>query len=96
MYVVAIREKGRITLPLETRRELDLRPGDPVLVFRREGGLELVPAKLVSRDRLWFLDQSIQDRTREAEEDMACARVTRLTPPKTVAEALTPLIDPEP
>lgn len=39
MGIARIDGRGRVTLPLELRKELALLPGDPVLVERAEGGV---------------------------------------------------------
>ena len=77
--VAAVREKGRMTLPSEIRRDLDIRPGDLLLLVPRNGAVELIPADLVTRTQIWFLAKSVQKRVEEAEADVACGQVRRLT-----------------
>jgi len=76
--VATVREKGRLTLPSEIRRELDIRPGDLLLFVLKNGAVELIPADLVTRDQVWFLSKSVQKRVEEAESDMACSQVRRI------------------
>jgi len=71
-------QKGRATLPEEVREALGLRGGDLLLLERTEKGtFELVPAALVPRDQLWFHHPKVQERVRQAEEDLAAGRSTR-------------------
>ncbi len=46
MPQATITSKGRITIPIEVRRKLDLKPGDRVdFVLDRAGGVRLQPKK---------------------------------------------------
>ncbi|MDO5532475.1 AbrB/MazE/SpoVT family DNA-binding domain-containing protein [Sutterella sp.] len=44
MVLAEISENGRITVPLEIRRQLGLKPGDSILFLRRQNG-EIVVRK---------------------------------------------------
>jgi AbrB family looped-hinge helix DNA binding protein len=93
-FVVSIREKGRLTLPLAARERLRLDAGDTVFVFLGQGSLEIVPAGLVMRDQLWFYSSPIRRRIEEAEDDIACSRVLPLASPGSLSDAVNQLDDP--
>ena len=60
--------KGRATLPEEVRRDLHLAVGDFLLLERTERGTyELVPATLVPKDQLWFLNPEMRSRVAQGE-----------------------------
>ncbi len=75
--VATVREKGRLTLPSEIRRDLDISPGDLLLFVPKNGAVELIPADLVTRDQIWFLSKKVQKRVEEAEADIALGKVRR-------------------
>ena len=76
--VATVREKGRLTLPREIRRDLEIRPGDLLLFVPKNGTVELIPADLVTRDQIGFLSKSVQKRVEEAETDMTSSKVRRI------------------
>ncbi len=59
--IVAIRGRGRVTLPKAARDRLSLEEGDQVLVVVGRRTLEVVPVEFVTRDQLWSLTGSVRD-----------------------------------
>jgi len=59
--VVTVSEKGQIAIPVDTRRDLDIKTGDKLLVLKRrdEAGLTLI--KLDKMDELMFLIQEDEE-----------------------------------
>lgn len=59
--VVTVSEKGQIAIPVDTRRDLDIKAGDKLLVLKRrdEAGLTLI--KLDKMDELMFLIQEDEE-----------------------------------
>ena len=59
--VVTVSEKGQIAIPIDTRRDLDIKTGDKLLVLKRrdEAGLTLI--KLDKMDELMFLIQEDEE-----------------------------------
>jgi AbrB family looped-hinge helix DNA binding protein len=77
---VTVGDKGRLTLSEDVRRHLGINEGDVVLIELTENGTaEIVPAALVPRDQVWFAHPEMQARMREAHEDIAAGRTTRVT-----------------
>ncbi|MHB1222642.1 MAG: AbrB/MazE/SpoVT family DNA-binding domain-containing protein [Gemmatimonadaceae bacterium] len=77
--LVALGDKGRIVLPDAVRRQLDLHPGDYLLVERTErGAIELVPADVVPRDQRWFAHPEMQQRIAEAEASIEAGDTTKV------------------
>lgn len=50
---VALREKGRITIPASIRKAMGLREGDKLSIEAQLGVLILKPAHHVTADELW-------------------------------------------
>ena len=62
MYgVVTVSEKGQIVIPVDARRDLDIKTGDKLIVLKRkdEAGLTLI--KLDKMDELMFLIQEDEE-----------------------------------
>ena len=55
--IVTVSEKGQIAIPVDARRDLDIKPGDKLIVLKRkdEGGITLI--KLDMMDELMYLIQ---------------------------------------
>ncbi|HEY4309001.1 MAG TPA: AbrB/MazE/SpoVT family DNA-binding domain-containing protein [Pirellulales bacterium] len=45
LWVIKMDGRGRITLPLDVREHLDVRPGDTLVMREVEGGLRIEPNK---------------------------------------------------
>ena len=59
--VVTVSEKGQIAIPVDARRDLDIKAGDKLIVLKRkdESGLTLI--KLDKMDELMFLIQENEE-----------------------------------
>ncbi len=59
--VVTVSEKGQIVIPVDARRDLDIKTGDKLIVLKRkdEAGLTLI--KLDKMDELMFLIQEDEE-----------------------------------
>ncbi len=59
--VVTVSEKGQIVIPIDARRDLDIKTGDKLIVLKRkdEAGLTLI--KLDKMDELMFLIQEDEE-----------------------------------
>jgi len=66
VITAVLRDRGRLTIPEEFRRELGLADGDTLVLLRTERGLELLPAAVVPRDQLWTCAQTVQASLAEA------------------------------
>jgi antitoxin MazE len=78
-HAARVGEKGRVTLSEEVRRHLGVEPGDVVMIELTEGGTaELIPVALIPKDQLWFAHPEVQQRVREANEDVAEGRTRRV------------------
>jgi bifunctional DNA-binding transcriptional regulator/antitoxin component of YhaV-PrlF toxin-antitoxin module/mRNA-degrading endonuclease RelE of RelBE toxin-antitoxin system len=66
VITAVLRDRGRLTLPDELRRELGLADGDTMILLRTERGLELLPAAVVPRDQLWSCTRTVQAALEEA------------------------------
>ena len=59
--VVTVSEKGQIAIPVDARRDLDIKAGDKLLVLKRKDEAGLVLIKLDKMDELMFLIQENED-----------------------------------
>jgi len=67
-YAVALRERGRLVLPSQLRRRLDLHPGDRlILTVDSEGGFQVVTAQEQARRLLGFYRDLAPGRSLAAE-----------------------------
>lgn len=65
---VALREKGRITLPASIRRSLGLREGDQLQLSAEGGAIILRPKRVVTADDLKGVLGSVKVDVEEVEE----------------------------
>jgi AbrB family looped-hinge helix DNA binding protein len=68
MQITRISPKHQITIPKEVFKKLRLEVGDFLEVEATQGGLLLVPKKLIPKDQLWFWTKEWQKKEREADE----------------------------
>ena len=65
--------RGTVNLPIAVRRGVDL----VEVVRRADGVIELRPRLVVDPAQAWFWSEAWQALEREADEDIAAARLTR-------------------
>ena len=71
--------KGRVTLPDEVRKHLQIKEGDVILVdLSEDDTAQMIPAALIPRDQVWFAHPEMQARIGEAHEDIAAGRTTKI------------------
>ncbi|MBM3327684.1 MAG: AbrB/MazE/SpoVT family DNA-binding domain-containing protein [Calditrichaeota bacterium] len=70
-----LQSRNRPTLPSEITDELNLHPGDIMLVEIRDGELILIPAETVPRDEAYLFTPYWREALAEAHEDIAAGRV---------------------
>jgi AbrB family looped-hinge helix DNA binding protein len=80
-YTVALGERGRLVLPAQLRRRLDLHPGDRLIATIDEGGFHVVLAREQARRLYGFYqdlapgrslsDELIAERREEARREHA-------------------------
>jgi AbrB family looped-hinge helix DNA binding protein len=73
---VRIGAKNQITIPHRISKALRLKKGDHMLVRLMGRRVEMIPARLIPKDQLWFWTPEWQKKEREADEDIAQGRVT--------------------
>ncbi len=59
--VVTVSEKGQIAIPVDARRDLDIKAGDKLIVLRRRDGAGLILIKLDKMDELMLLIQEDEE-----------------------------------
>jgi len=59
--VVTVSEKGQIAIPVDARRDLDIKARDKLLVLKRKDGAGLTLIKLDKMDELMFLIQEDEE-----------------------------------
>jgi len=52
--IVTVSEKGQIAIPVDARRDLDIKTGDKLIVLKRKDGAGLILIKLDEIDKLMF------------------------------------------
>jgi bifunctional DNA-binding transcriptional regulator/antitoxin component of YhaV-PrlF toxin-antitoxin module len=72
---VRLGAKNQVTIPHRISRALRLKRGDHMLMRLVGGRVEMVPARLIPKDQLWFWTPEWQKKEREADEDIAQGRV---------------------
>jgi AbrB family looped-hinge helix DNA binding protein len=89
-HFVAIQSRGTVALPADLRRRLHLdEPGAQVqLIEQDDGRIELRPVLPVPADQRWFWTERWQAMEREADDDIAAARVTVLDGPDALLDFL--------
>ena len=68
MQLAKISPKRQITIPQEAFKKLKLEVGEFLEVEITDGGLLLVPQKVISKDQAWFWTNEWQSKEREADE----------------------------
>ena len=75
--ILTLDPKGRTTFPQDLRQELGLDESTQLRVVRAaDGTIELVPARLVDVDQLWYHSEEGHARIRAAEADFEAGRST--------------------
>lgn len=64
---VRVGAKNQLTIPRRISRALKLKTGDHLLMRLVGGRIEMVPARLIPRDQLWFWTPEWQKRERQVE-----------------------------
>jgi len=59
--VVTVSEKGQISIPVDVRRDLNIKAGDKLLVLKRRDNAGLTLIKLDKMDELMFLIQEDEE-----------------------------------
>src|SRR5437870_5407488 len=72
---VRVGAKFQVTIPRKISKALKIKKGDHLLVRLIGQRVEMVPASLIPKDQLWFWTPEWQAKEREADEDIARARV---------------------
>ncbi|MGH9350721.1 MAG: AbrB/MazE/SpoVT family DNA-binding domain-containing protein [Terriglobia bacterium] len=72
---VTIGADNEVKIPRRISKALRLKAGDHILLRIVGQRVEMVPAKLVPRDQLWFWAPEWQQMEREADEDIRQGRV---------------------
>jgi bifunctional DNA-binding transcriptional regulator/antitoxin component of YhaV-PrlF toxin-antitoxin module len=75
--ILTLDPKGRTTFPQDLRQALGLDESTQLRVVRvSDGAFELVPARLVDVDQLWYHSEEGHARIRAAEADFKAGRST--------------------
>jgi bifunctional DNA-binding transcriptional regulator/antitoxin component of YhaV-PrlF toxin-antitoxin module len=75
--ILTLDAKGRTTFPLDLRRALGLDESTQLRIIRAaDGAIELVPARLVDVDQLWYHSEEGKARIQAAEDDFKEGRST--------------------
>ena len=79
MYLAKISSSGQITIPLEVRRALNLKPGGKVLFIQNERGQFAVEHKPLLKERLkkWELQMRRTSRPWSTKSDMGYKDIWR-------------------
>ena len=59
--VATVSEKGQIAIPVDARRDLDIKAGDKLIVLKRKDDAGLILIKLDKMDELMFLIQEDEE-----------------------------------
>ena len=68
--IVTVSEKGQIAIPVDARRNLDIKTGDKLIVLKRKDGAGLILIKLDEIDKLMFLVQEDEEFFKKFKEVM--------------------------
>ena len=68
---VRLGAKNQVTIPQRISRALKLRRGDHLLMRLVGGRVEMIPARLIPKDQLWFWTPEWQKKEREVDETLA-------------------------
>lgn len=68
--IVTVSEKGQIAIPVDARRDLDIKTGDKLIVLKRKDGAGLILIKLDEIDKLMFLVQEDEEFFKKFKEVM--------------------------
>lgn len=71
-----LRKRGEITLPQAVREQLNLQPGDSLLVSIEDGRVILTPTAFIPRDQTWFWSPEWQAGEAIANAEAAAGLVT--------------------
>jgi len=75
--ILTLDAKGRTTFPQDLRQELGLDESTQLRVVRgADGAIELIPARLVDVDQLWYHSEEGHARIRAGEADFTAGRST--------------------
>ncbi|WP_078896117.1 AbrB/MazE/SpoVT family DNA-binding domain-containing protein [Streptomyces sp. NRRL S-495] len=66
-----VRKKAVITIPQETREQLDLQEGDQLVVAAEDDRITPTPASVVPDDQAWFWTPAWQAKENEVDEALA-------------------------
>ena len=80
--------KNQVTIPHRISKALRLRKGDHMLIRLVDRKVELVPARLIPKDQLWFWTPEWQQKEREADEEISRGRVKARTSVKQLLKEL--------
>jgi bifunctional DNA-binding transcriptional regulator/antitoxin component of YhaV-PrlF toxin-antitoxin module len=72
---VWIGAKNQITIPHRISKALRLKKGDLIFMCLVDRRIEMIPARLIPKDQLWFWTPEWQRKEREADEDIAQGRI---------------------
>jgi AbrB family looped-hinge helix DNA binding protein len=72
-----VQEKGQVTIPVEIRRKLGLKPGDMVEFVETEEGVVIAPRQVVAVDVLREIGERLKARGISLEELLADGRDLR-------------------
>jgi AbrB family looped-hinge helix DNA binding protein len=78
MQVTRVSPKRQITIPKEIYDKLHLEAGDFLEVDIKDGGIVLIPKKLISRDQQWFWNKEWQEKEKEADAAIARGEVSKV------------------
>lgn len=76
---MAVNAQGRVTLPADVRRKLQLGEGSQLEVAVESGRIKLTPAQIIPAEDAWAYTPESRAGIRRALEDVKAGRVYRLT-----------------
>lgn len=84
-----IREHFQITLPLEIRKMLPIKIGDPVEIrINREGNISITLLKAIDASQAWFWSKEHQAAEKEAEEELRKGKAKKAKDSKELLDEL--------